>query len=108
MLSCYIAGPYTADTKEQVDKHIKQAAEAAAYYYKRGYAVYCPHLQTSQIDRHHNHANHLTYTDWMRNDIYWLEKCDTVVFLPGSDKSNGAQIERLVAEALGKTIVDWE
>jgi len=108
MISCYIAGPYTADTKEQVDKHIDRAAEAASYYYKRGYAVYCPHLQTSYIDRHYNQGEELEYNDWMRNDIYWLEKCDVIVFLPGWEKSKGAKIERLIAEAMGKSILEWE
>ena len=108
MISCYIAGPYTADTKEQVDKHIDRAAEAASYYYKMGYAVYCPHLQTSYIDQHYNQGEELEYNDWMRNDIYWLEKCDVIVFLPGWEKSKGAKIERLIAEAMGKSILEWE
>ncbi len=106
MKSCYIAGPYTGRCKEEVDRNIDNAAKAAAYYYKRGYAVYCPHLQTSCIDRNYNEDKTLEYDDWMQNDIHWLEKCDVVVFLPGSEYSTGAQIERMVAEALGKEIID--
>lgn len=101
--SAYIAGPYTASNPAEKDGNMHRAAEAAFYYHARGFAVYCPHLQTSYIDRHFNKGE-VDYEDWMVNDIYWLEKCDIVVFLPGWESSRGASIEHMVAKGLGKAI----
>ena len=43
MKSVYIAGPYTAETREGEDANIKQAAAVAAEYIRNGWAVFCPH-----------------------------------------------------------------
>lgn len=106
MKSAYIAGPYSAPTRDEEDYNIRNAALVAAEYYKNGYAVYCPHLQTSYIDRHFNDGQ-LDYEDWLARDIYWISKCDVVVFLPSWKNSRGAVIEHMVARGLGKEIHYW-
>jgi len=102
--SVYISGPYSAGTTALEDHNIRIAAKAAFRYYKKGYAVFCPHLQTSYIDRNFN-CGEVEYEDWLAVDIYWLSKCDVIVFLPGWEKSRGARIERMAARGLGKKIV---
>jgi len=106
MKSVYIAGPYTAGTEAEEDANIHNAAVVAFNYYMDGYAVYCPHLQTSYIDKKLNKGE-VDYADWMGNDIHWLAKCSIVVFLPGWGESRGAVIEHMVARGLGKEIVYW-
>lgn len=114
MRSCYIAGPYTGQLNKfgvvdrlDEDINIYNAAKVAFEYYLKGYAVYCPHLQTSYIDRNFNDGE-LDYEDWLAQDIYWINKCDVVVFLPGWKESRGAVIEHMVARGLGKEIHYWE
>lgn len=41
----------------------------------------------------------------MRADIRELVTCDAVYFLPGFDKSRGAQLERHIAKALNMTLM---
>ncbi len=102
--SAYIAGPYTALTREEEDENIYIAAKAAAIYRRKGYRVFVPHLQSGYIDRHFNNDGYFEYEDWIEEDIYWLEKCDVVVFLPGWKSSTGASIEHMVAIGLMKEI----
>lgn len=107
MKSAYIAGPFSALTRDEEDYNVHNAALAAVEYYKKGYAVYCPHLQASYIDRHINDGE-LGYEDWLARDIYWINKCDVVVFLPGWKNSRGAVIEHMVARGLSKEIHYWD
>lgn len=95
MKSVYIAGPITAETKEQEQANIKAAEQVAKKYYEMGYAVYCPHTQVIE-------GADVSYEQWMANDIYWIEKCDVVAFMPDWQRSRGASIEHMVARGLGK------
>lgn len=112
MKSVYIVGPLSGSAYE-LHCNISQAATVALEYYKKGYAVFCPHLQTQHYHGEPknpiplNVNNEVKYEDWLASDIYWLEKCDEVVFLPGWEKSKGASIEHIVAKALGKEITYW-
>ena len=101
MDSVYIAGPLTGSTKEEQEQKIERAVKAAAGFYDMGYAVFCPHSQTSQG----KYTRYINYDGWMANDIYWLEKCDKVAFLPDWRESKGASIEHMVAKGLGKEII---
>ena len=47
MKLAYIIGPYRADTIYQIKKNIEKAEETALKYWKKGYAVICPHLNTA-------------------------------------------------------------
>ena len=105
MRSVYIAGPYTADTEQEIDENISRAASVAADYIRQGWAVFCPHTMTSLIDRKFNADGKITYENWLTIDFYWLSKCDAVHFLPGWEHSNGAKLEHMVAESLGKAII---
>lgn len=44
------------------------------------------------------------WEDCMRKDIAELMKCDSIILLPGWEKSNGATLERHIAVKLGMTI----
>lgn len=47
-----------------------------------------------------------TWNDCMRRDIAALMDCDTVATLPGWQESKGAQLEVLIAQHLGMTVVN--
>lgn len=47
-----------------------------------------------------------TWTDCMRGDIAALMDCDTVATLPGWEHSKGARLEVLIAECLGRTVMN--
>ena len=105
MKSAYIAGPYSAEHREGEDKNIKNAVAVAAEYVKAGYAIFCPHSHSCQIARDHDIDD---WNTWLILDLYWLSKCDIVVFLPGWKESKGASIEHMVARGLSKEIVYLE
>ena len=102
--SCYIAGPYTAPTQPRENANILNAAEVAAEYIKKGWACFCPHTHSAIIDQEFNKDKKITYYDWLTLDLYWLAKCDVVVFLPGWEESKGATIEHVAAKNQGKEI----
>lgn len=100
MKRIYIAGPYSSpDGYEGEDKNTLVAAEVAAYYLKRGWAVFCPHTMTRDIAR--NFAREITWETWLETDIAWLSVCDAIHMLPGWRDSKGACVEHMVAKGLG-------
>ncbi len=104
MKSIYIAGAYTADTREGEDVNIYEAAKVAMYYIHQGWSVFCPHTMTSIIDREFNQNKEVTWEKWMEIDIYWLVKCDAIHMVSGWQNSKGACMEHTIAKALGKEI----
>lgn len=102
MKSIYISGPYSAPDREGEDQNIRYAAAAAAEYLRKGYAAFCPHTMTAQIDRE---LEALSWEEWLIFDLYWLAKCDAIHMLPGWRKSKGAMLEYMAAKALGLEIL---
>lgn len=105
MKSIYISGPYTDPDPARVKGNIARAALKAADYIRQGYAVFCPHTMTEKIDDLFNTSEQITYDDWLTLDLYWLAKCDAIHMLPGWRMSKGAQVEHMVARALGLEIL---
>lgn len=101
MKSIYISGPYTMPDPEGVKQNMLRAAEVSAGYIRKGFAVFCPHTMTHEIDRIFNIDGDIVYDDWLTMDLYWLAKCDAIHMMPGWKNSKGASIEYLVAKALG-------
>ena len=103
MKKVYIAGPYSSDEGHKgEDKNTLIAAEYAAKYLKKGWAVFCPHTMTRDIAR--NFAESLTWEQWLETDIAWLACCDAIHMLPNWEKSKGACLEHVVARGLGLEI----
>lgn len=88
MKSIYLAGPYTGNEEENTEKMVAIYRQLI----KKGYFPFCPLLS------HYASDGSISYTEWLRQDVHWMLKCDALLFL-GSSK--GADIERLVAEARG-------
>jgi hypothetical protein len=84
----YVAGPYTADTKEQESANIHQAATIAKELWAMGHAVICPHLNTIGFEK-----GNLTYDQILEGDLKILQRCDAAVFTPDYESSRGARLE---------------
>lgn len=99
MYVIYIAGPYNAPTKEEVQKNIEHARAAAVRLIKAGYAVICPHLNTAGLED--------AISDqqiFYRMSVELLTRCDGIYLLKGWSESKGAKIEMNVAVGLNMDI----
>jgi hypothetical protein len=59
----------------------------AVEYWKKGYAVICPHLNTHDFD------DEVSYEDVLAGDLEIVRRCDVIVMLPDWENSNGAKQE---------------
>lgn len=99
MKVAFIAGPYRAKSVRGMILNIRQAEKYALRYWKKGYAVICPHLNTSLLDG--NDTDHM----FLDGAIEIMKRCDLVVMIPGWSTSVGARNEYEVAKSLGITIL---
>lgn len=98
MILVYIAGPYRSETLHGVVENIRRAEAVAIKYWKQGYAVICPHLNTALID------GVIPDKDILKGDLVILSRCDIVVMMKGWETSKGAIEEHHYAKSLGITI----
>ncbi len=112
MRRIYIAGPYTSERGvEGEDENIKIAAQVAYEYLVNGWAVFCPHTMTCQIDRDFNRVikpdGHplLSWEDYLVHDLNWISQCHAIHMLPNWRSSKGAVVEYMTAKALGLEIL---
>lgn len=48
------------------------------------------------------------YTDYMREDIKILARCNAICMLPGWKRSKGARLEYRIAKILNMQILEWQ
>ena len=84
----YIAGPYRDPRgTAYVEDNIRAAEAVARQLWACGLAVICPHTNTRHFDG-------VCPDDWfLKGDLTMLARCDTIVMLPGWEKSDGAKDE---------------
>ncbi len=87
----YIAGPYRAKTINGIHENIERARKVALKYWKMGYAVICPHMNSALID------GHISDEHILEADRLILRMCDAIVMMKNWRKSEGATHERAVA-----------
>lgn len=95
MLKAFISGPYRAKTTNETRRNIRIAEEAAEEYWRKGYAVICPHLNSAFFDGACDDERFLIGYEEM---VPWA---DLVVLLPGWETSAGARREYERALSLG-------
>ena len=95
----YISGAYRSETLYGVVGNIRHAEKYAIEFWKRGYAVICPHKNTALLDG--------TCDDsvWLRGDLELLARSDVIVMIPGWENSEGAKIELEFAKQQGKSVI---
>ena len=100
-LKIYIAGPYTAETTEQMVTNVNAAIDASFIIFSRGHFPYIPHL-THFIDQRAKEVGFkMEWEDYIRWDLAWLENCDALLYL---SSSRGADLELRAAKEAGKQI----
>jgi len=96
----YIAGPYRAMSENQVLLNIIQARSYALKYWRLGFAVICPHLNSAFMGEGPN-----TDDKFLEGGLELVRRCDVVVMIPGWKQSRGALTEHELARALSKQII---
>ena len=89
----YVAGPYRADTEWGVKQNIDRAEAVALKYWRAGYAVFCPHKNSSFM------GGSCPDETWLEGGLVILKRCDAIVMMTGWGNSPGACRELEVAMA---------
>lgn len=99
MKVAYIAGPYR-DSRGAwyVLQNIRRAEAVALEYWRKGYAVICPHKNTALFD------GAAPEETWLEGDMELLRRSDLVVVLPNWRGSEGVKLEIKEAEEQGVPI----
>jgi hypothetical protein len=92
MKVAYLAGKYTENTKEKIQKNIDYAEDYAVKYLKLGYAVICPHKNYAFFE------NKVGYETLINADFELIKRADVIVFLPNWKESKGAMREHEFAK----------
>lgn len=97
----YIAGPYTAKNYNGHEANTLRAIDAGIAVFRKGHVPYVPHL-THYVDLRAKQAGiKMTWNDYIKWDLPWLDLCDALLYL---DKSKGADLELRRAQKLNKRI----
>lgn len=99
MKVAYIVGKYRSKTIEGTRDNIGRARKTAIKYWKKGYAVICPHLNTALFDGLADDEV------WLKGDQEILKRCDVIIMMRGWKKSVGAKSEYQLAKRLRKQII---
>ena len=87
----FVSGPY----RGKITENIRIARQHAEMLWKKGYAVFCPHLNSAHMD---GVASDETF---LNGDLEILSRCDLVYLLPGWEQSKGARKEWELARKMG-------
>lgn len=100
----YVAGPYTADTKERIQNNVESAASVAIELWRRGHVAICPHLNSAHFDSDENPPS---YEVFANGYLDLLLRCDAIVVLKDYEKSRGTLAEIEMAEKWDIPIYYW-
>jgi len=102
MKVAYISGPYRAGHGRTVLENIRVAEKYAIKYWREGYAVVCPHLNTAHFDGVVPDAR------FLEGDLEFIKRLhdtDAMVMLPNWMESKGAIQEQELAMERGLRII---
>lgn len=85
----YVSGKYTDETKEKVSKNIELARQFSIKIWELGYTALCPHLNTMNFEE----SRILKWEDYIKGDLFLIDRCDGIFMLPNWSKSKGAKLE---------------
>ncbi len=93
----YVAGPFSAPTRDGVDENISKAEDVGLALASYGLAPLIPHANTSRPE----FEDCQPYEFWIAVTMELLRRCDAVVLVEGWERSSGARAE--VRWAIGDT-----
>lgn len=97
----YIAGPYSAPTREGVQTNIDAAEVVGKSILQMGYVPLIPHRITAFWDEDPQ-FDHMAHGDWLHKVcLPLLDKCDAIVMVPGWKDSPGSVMEHQHASNRG-------
>lgn len=96
MMRVYLSGPMSSDSD-----YMSKFTEADQFLRNQGYHVANP------AELYRSLPDDITYEELLKLDLQILEMCDTLVQLPGWEKSCGANREYGYALAMDKLIVPY-
>lgn len=96
----YLAGPYTAATREGVELNIARAVDRAVEVAKLGAMPVCPHSNTG--DERFEKAQ--DYRFWVAGTMELLRRSDALLTIDGWQSSSGARGEVTAADRMGKPV----
>lgn len=89
MILVYVAGPFSAPTREGVDVNILRAVDLGVEVAKLGAFPVIPHANTS--DPRFEHVQ--PYEFWIRSTLALLSGCRALITVPGWENSTGTRGE---------------
>jgi nucleoside 2-deoxyribosyltransferase len=98
----YIAGPYWHELPDRRQLHVESAKLHALLVAELGLVPVTPHLNTARFET----LSGLPESFFLQADERILMRCDAVLLLPGSYKSNGTQSELRLAKARGLPVFE--
>lgn len=96
----YVAGPFSAPTREGVEANISAAVQLGIEVAKLGAMPVIPHANTA----HPEFERVQPYQFWIDGTMALLEACSACIMREGWEKSRGASGERERAIATGKPV----
>jgi hypothetical protein len=97
----YVSGPYSADTLDGKLQNTQTAIDVGIELIRKGHTVIIPHLSHYTDMRAQEKDIDIPWSEWMRQDLAILEKCDALYYIA---PSRGADIELARAKELGLKI----
>jgi nucleoside 2-deoxyribosyltransferase len=99
----YVGGKYRAKTEWELVQNIRTAEEIAAQLWEMGFAVICPHKNTSNFGGIYDIEDDV----WLKGDLEILKRCDLLVVAPNWRDSMGTQEEIKFAISNNIPIYYW-
>lgn len=94
----YVAGKYTAPTKEEVQMNINAAEKVGKQTLLMGMVPIIPHRISAHWENEPEFA-HMSHKDWMESYCFpMLDACDAIVMVPGWQESPGSCMEHARAK----------
>jgi len=97
----YIAGCYTGTTKEERNLNIEHARAVGREVARLGHFPVIPHCNSAYFD---DTAPDIPPEFWLEGDIVLMKRCDSVLFMLGWRRSQGALNEFEEAKKAGLKI----
>lgn len=98
-LKIYIAGPYTAATKYDVEKNLQKAIDIGLALFQKGHFPFIPHLTHYVEICGKEYDNKLSWMEYMMCDLAWLGVSDALFFI-GSSRDADIELEAAYEDGL--------